>query len=223
MVRDCRHTPSVHSRTVLLPTLYGLDIETDTSANGLDPGVARIVAVAVSSAAAGEVVFTGDETGVLQALDDHLAAADPGVVVTWNGSAFDLPFLATRGVAAGVDLGLELAWDPAAYRIGRPPLPGHLGSYAAAWYGHAHVDAYRAWRSLLDADVPCGLKAVARSEGLDPVEVDDITALHGVSLDELRRYVASDASLARQLAERRWREVRRFIDRLPAGGQQALG
>ncbi len=205
------------------PALYGLDIETDTSADGLDPGVARVVAVALSSADDGEVVLTGSEAGVLRALDQHLASFDPGIVVTWNGGAFDLPFLAARAAVVGVALGLELAWDPAAYRVGRAPLPGHLGSYAAGWYGHGHVDAYRAWRTLLDPETPCGLKAVARSEGFEPVEVDDITALHEVPLGELRRYVASDATLARLLAERRWREVRRFLDHLPPGGQLALG
>jgi hypothetical protein len=47
--------------------------------------------------------------------------------------------------------------------------------------------------------------------------------LHEVPVDELRRYVASDASLARRLAEHRWASVRRCIDRLPPGGQLALG
>jgi hypothetical protein len=203
--------------------LYGLDIETDTSSDGLDPGVARVVAVAVSSAAAGDVVLTGSEAGVLAALDAHLAELAPGVLVTWNGGAFDLPFLAARAAVAGVALGLELAWDPAGYRPGRAPLPGWLGTYAAGWYGHDHVDAYRAWRSLVAADVPCGLKAVARAEGLPAVELADVAAVHAVPVAELRRYVASDASLARRLAERRWRDVRRFVDRLPPGGQLALG
>jgi uncharacterized protein YprB with RNaseH-like and TPR domain len=202
--------------------LYGLDIETDTSCDGLDPFVARVVAVAVSSAEGGDVVLTGGEAGVLAALDAHLADLEPGVLVTWNGGAFDLPFLATRAERAGVPLGLELAWDPRGYRVGRLPLPGHLGTYAAGWYGHDHVDAYRAWRTFVDDGVPCGLKAVARSEGLEPVEVDEITALHVVGADHLRRYVASDAALARLLAERRWRDVRRFIDRLPPGGQLAF-
>jgi uncharacterized protein YprB with RNaseH-like and TPR domain len=204
--------------------LYGLDIETDTSADGLDPGVARVVAVAVSSASAGDVVLTGPEAGVLAALDAHLADLEPGVLVTWNGGAFDLPFLSARSVVVGVPLGLELAWDPAGYRVGRSPLPGALGTYAAGWYGHEHVDAYRAWRTRLAApDESCGLKAVARSCGLDAVELDDIALLHQASPDELRRYVASDASLARRLAELRWGEVRRCIDRLPPGGQLALG
>ena len=205
--------------------LYGLDIETDTSADGLDPGVARVVAVAVSSEAAGDVVLTGSEPGVLAALDAHLAEVPPGVLVTWNGGAFDLPFLAARASLVGVELGLELAWDPSGYRAGRAPLPGALGTYAAGWYGHEHLDAYRAWRAkqLAGPDESCGLKAVARSCGLAAVEVDDVALLHEVPVGELRRYVASDASLARQLAALRWGEVRRCIDRLPPGGQLALG
>ncbi len=201
--------------------LYGLDIETDTSVDGLDPGVACIVAVAVSSSNGGDLVVTGSEPGVLTALDAHLADLEPGVVVTWNGGAFDLPFLAARAQRCDVTLGLELAWDPAAYRAGRTPLAGHLGSYAASWYGHGHVDACRAWRTLVAADVHCGLKAIARAEGFDPVEVD-IAELHALPLAQLRNYVASDAALARRLAERRWRDVRRFIDRLPPGGQLAF-
>lgn len=221
-----RHRASVHSAAVPSPglrPLYGLDIETDTSADGLDPGVARVVAVAVSSSAQGEVVFTGPEEALLAAVDDHLQVLEPGVLVTWNGGAFDLPFLASRAASCAIPLGLELAWDPAGYRPGRPPLPGSLGTYAAGWHDHVHVDAYRAWRTLVDADAPCGLKAVARAEGFDPVEVDDVTLLHALPLAEVRRYVASDAALTRQLAERRWRDVRRFVDRLPPGGQLAFG
>lgn len=205
------------------PALYGLDIETDTSSDGLDPTVARVVAVALSSAATGDVVVTGSEAGVLAALDSHLAELPPGVIVTWNGGAFDLPFLAARAAAAGVDLGLELAWDPAAYRPGRVPLTGALGTCVARWHGHDHLDAYRAWRTALAGPgEPCGLKAVARSQGLVPVEVDDVTLLHHEPLAKLRTYVASDAVLARQLAERRWGEIRRFVDRLPPGGQLAF-
>lgn len=205
--------------------LYGLDIETDTSSDGLDPGVARVVAVAVSSSVGGDVVLTGPEAGVLAALDAQLASLEPGVLVTWNGGAFDLPFLAARAAVAGVALGLELAWDPTGYRLGRVPLPGSLGTYAAGWYGHEHLDAYRAWKAagLADPDASCGLKAVAQAEGFDAVEVDDVARLHEVPVDQLRRYVASDASLARRLAEHRWSSVRRSIDRLPPGGQLALG
>ncbi len=203
--------------------LYGLDIETDTSTDGLDPAVAAVVAVGLSSRATGDVVLTGGEAGILQALDSFLRDAEPGILVTWNGGAFDLPFLFSRGGSAGVALGLELAWDPSGYRPGRRPLPGHLGTYAAAWYDHGHLDAYRAWRRLSDPHQGCGLKEVARSVGLEAVELDDPSQVHGVPLGQLRRYVASDASLARRLAELRWRDVWAFRDRMPPGGQLVFG
>jgi uncharacterized protein YprB with RNaseH-like and TPR domain len=205
------------------PLLYGLDIETDTSDNGLDPTVAPIVAIALSTEREGDAVLTGREDAVLRLVDDALGELEPGVLVTWNGGAFDLPFLADRARRHGLELGLELHWDPAASRPGRAPLPGHIGTYAARWWGHQHLDAYRAWRSLTaDPDESCALKAVARREGLDAVEVD-CERLHEVPLNTLRRYVHSDACLARTLARLRWDDLRRHVDRLPTGGQLALG
>ena len=192
--------------------LYGVDIETDTSVDGLDPAVSRVLAVAVSSEIDGDVIFTGAEAGILSAVDQHLAELPAGVIVSWNGAAFDLPFLADRARWAGVELGLELRWDGSLHRPGRLPLPGHGGAYRARWYDHAHVDAYRAWRALSDPGVPCGLKAVARVAGLDVVDVDDKRRIHRLGLAALRRYVASDAALTRRLATLRWPEVARFID-----------
>ena len=40
------------------PTVYGLDIETDTTENGLDPRVASVVTVALSAPGVDEV-FSG--------------------------------------------------------------------------------------------------------------------------------------------------------------------
>ena len=205
------------------PLLIGLDIETDTTDNGLDPGVAGVVAVAVSTEVDGDIVITGREAAILRSLDETLAALDPGVIVTWNGGAFDLPFLAARARIHGVDMGLELHWDPAASRPGRAPLPGSIGTYAARWWQHTHLDAYRAWRALTDdPEESCALKAVARREGLCPVELDR-DHVHEAPLATLRRYVTSDASLARVLAERRWGAIRTHVDRLPTNGQLALG
>ena len=201
--------------------LYGLDIETDTTTNGLDPSVAAVVAVGLSSEAHGDVSFTGSEPDVLRRLDSYLATLEPGVVVTWNGAAFDLPFLADRAGAHGLELGLSILWDPA-LRKRRSPIPGHVGAYRARWHHHDHLDAYRAYRHLTDdPDLSCGLKAVARREGLDAIEVD-CEQIHALSAEELVSYVLSDARLARLLAARRWREIKRFTDRHRPSAQLAL-
>lgn len=199
--------------------LYGLDIETDTTDDGLDPRVARIVAVAVSSTTE-SVSFTGAEAAILQAVDDHLASCPRGVLVTWNGAAFDLPFVADRAERAGTALGLAIEWDPG-LPSRHPPMPGHPGSYRARWHGHDHVDAYRAYRSLLEPDVSCSLKSLARLNGLDPVEVDS-AAVHELGPAALRSYVTSDARVTRVLAEQRWGEVRRFVDALRPRAQLSL-
>lgn len=181
--------------------LYGLDIETDTAVNGLDPRVSAVLAVAVSSER-GEVVLGGDEPALLERLDDHLATLPPGTIATWNGGAFDLPFLAHRAALMGVPLGLRLVLDPT--HTVRQPLPGHEGAYAATWHGHAHVDGYRLYRADVGRALPvsCALKSIARLVGLPSVEVD-ASRVHELAASELCAYVASDARLARLLVARR--------------------
>jgi DNA polymerase elongation subunit (family B) len=200
--------------------IYGLDIETDTTVDGLDPAVSPVVGIALSSPAADEV-FDGDEARILAALDDRLRSLPPGVIVTWNGAAFDLPFLADRSRACGLDLGLRLVPD-ATVSLGRCPLPGHEGPYRATWYGHGHLDAYRVYRCDVGRvlRISCSLKAVARLVGLVPVEVDR-ERIHELSPAALAAYVSSDARLARVLAERRWPAIARCID-LPAPAEPAM-
>jgi uncharacterized protein YprB with RNaseH-like and TPR domain len=193
------------------PVIYGLDIETDTTVDGLDPAVSPVVTVALSTPA-DDTVFVGPEPDLLAALDDHLRSLAPGVIATWNGAAFDLPFLADRAAHCGLDLGLRLAPDPTVV-LGRGPLPGHAGAYRATWYDHGHVDAYRVYRGDVGRvlHVSCSLKAIARMVGLTPIEVDR-ERIHELSPAALDAYVASDARLARILAERRWPGVARCVD-----------
>jgi DNA polymerase elongation subunit (family B) len=193
------------------PLIYGLDIETDTTVDGLDPAVAPVVTVALSGPR-GDEVFEGDEASVLSALDARLRALAPGVLATWNGAAFDLPFLADRARACGLALGLRLVPDPTDM-LDRCPLPGHVGAYRAWWYGHRHLDAYRVYRGDVGRvlHLSCSLKAVARLVGIRPVEVDR-ERIHELAPAVLADYVASDARLARLLAERRWPGVARSID-----------
>jgi DNA polymerase elongation subunit (family B) len=202
------------------PAVYGLDIETDTTTNGLDPAVAAVVTVALAHPGY-EEVFTGPEHRLLADLDERLAELEPGVIATWNGAAFDLPFIADRAGRYGLPLGLHLRLDPG-LAMRRAPLPGHRGAYRAAWYGHSHLDAYRVYRGDVGPAlrISCSLKSIARFVGLTPVEVDR-TRIHDLSNEALHAYAASDARLARVLAERRWASASRCIDQLDASAPVA--
>jgi DNA polymerase elongation subunit (family B) len=196
------------------PPIYGLDIETDTSTDGLDPTVARVVTVALACPGY-EEVFTGPEDVLLIELDERLDELDPGVIATWNGAAFDLPFIADRAARYDLPLGLRLQLDPS-ITVRRAPLPGHRGAYRAGWYGHRHLDAYRVYRGDVGPAlrISCSLKSIARFVGLAPIEVDR-TRIHDLSNEALHAYAASDARLARILAERRWGTASRCIDEVP--------
>jgi len=194
------------------PVVYGLDIETDTTENGLDPRVAPVVTVALSLGTHDEI-FSGRESTLLFDLDQRLRSLPAGVLATWNGAAFDLPFLAQRAARHRLDLGLRLRLDPV-LGTGRAPLPGHEGAYRGAWYHHSHLDAYRMYRGDVGPvlRVSCSLKSIARLVGLVPVEVDR-TRIHDLSHEALHAYASSDARLARVLTQRRMPGAARFIDR----------
>jgi uncharacterized protein YprB with RNaseH-like and TPR domain len=191
--------------------IYGLDIETDTATDGLDPRRSRVLAVAVATPS-GEEVFLAerpeDEAALLRSLDDHLASLTSGVLATWNGGRFDLPFLATRADHCGVQLGLHLRPEPVT-------CPPDQDLYLGRWHTHGHLDGYRLYRNDVGRHfgLSCGLKSVARLVGLPAVDVD-ASAVHRLSPAALADYVASDARLARTLVERRLPGARRAIDRL---------
>lgn len=199
--------------------LYGLDIETDTSQGGLDPRRAGVIAVAVcgnEEHAGSEHVVTresaGSEASVLRALDRHLAGLEPGILVTWNGSRFDLPFIAERARRLGLDLGLRLYESVPTGATGAVAAGGRRPASAASWYCHGHLDALRVYRWLAGASgASCSLKVVARREGLDPV-TEVAAAVHLLNETRLRRYVASDARVARILAEIRWDTAQGFVE-----------
>jgi uncharacterized protein YprB with RNaseH-like and TPR domain len=195
------------------PAVYGLDIETDTTENGLDPRVAAVITVALAGPGH-EEVFTGPEAQLLVDVDARLAELEPGVLATWNGAAFDLPFLSDRAALHGLALGLRLQHDRS-ITMRRAPLPGHRGAYRASWFDHGHLDAYRLYRGDVGPAlrISCSLKSIARFVGLAPIEVDR-TRMHDLSNEALHAYAASDARLARILTERRWGTASRFIDRV---------
>ncbi len=195
------------------PIVYGLDIETDTTVDGLDPAVARVLTVALSATGFDEI-FSGAEDHLLTELDRRLSELPSGVLATWNGAAFDLPFLADRADRNGIRLGLRLRLD-SLIRLHREPLPGHAGAYRAAWYDHSHLDAYRLYRGDVGPAlrVSCSLKSIARLVGLVPLEVDR-AHIHDLTREALHAYASSDARLARVLAERRWGSASRFVDKV---------
>jgi hypothetical protein len=207
------HHPGAAAR---VPAIYGFDIETDTTIDGLDPRWARIVAVAVASPDSTVVFSDRDETVLLDRLDWHLASLEPGVLATWNGSAFDLPFVADRARHHGMALGLRLVVDRTIPRR-HPPLIGHAGAYRASWHSHAHLDGYQVFRADVAPafGVSSSLKSVARLCGLAPVELDT-TQLHRSPAAMVDAYVASDARCARELVARRWRTARLAVDAPPA-------
>lgn len=184
--------------------LYGLDIETDTSVDGLDPQLSPIVAVAVATDD-GDHVFQGPEPTILAMLDGLLAELPPGLVVTWNGAGFDLPFLAERARIVGVTIGLELWRDPT--------IESEPGVFRGSWYRHDHLDGYRVYRADVGRSLglSCGLKPLSRLVGLEPVELDR-TSLHLLDADLIRSYVASDARLAKEMVLRRWPLAGRSCD-----------
>lgn len=182
--------------------LYSLDIETDTAVNGLDPSVAAVTAVAVASAA-GPTVFTGAEHRILADLAAWLTDPEltPGVVVTWNGSAFDLPFLASRAAVTGAGLPLRLRPDPE-FPLKYPPAVGWPHAVRATIGPHGHCDLMPLWRPWAEQrGVPAGLKTVAAAVGIPMIEVDR-TRIHALTAAELTAYAASDAVGTLALARR---------------------
>lgn len=197
--------------------IYGLDIETDTTSDGLDPSVASVRAIALSGSRFDDL-FVGEEAELLGALDARLAQLPCGVIATWNGSAFDLPFLADRARLIGVDLGLRLRLDE---RLGlqRAPLPGHRGAYRASWHDHGHLDTFRVYAGESLASQRLSLRALTRWVGSGR-HAGGPGRTHTLSNEALHACAPSDARLARILAERRWPAAARMVDRVePAEAQ----
>ena len=183
--------------------LTALDIETDTSegVNGLDPTSSRVVAIALAFSDREPVVFDdADEATQLRQLAEVLFTRT-GLLVTWNGAGFDLPFIVARAEALGLDLGLVTRRD-ALLPVKYDP-PAGLGlPVRARWGSLGHVDVAHLYKDLAaEQGIAWSLKPVARHHGMTPVEVDR-TAIHDLSADELTAYVVSDVVVTRDLAAR---------------------
>lgn len=210
--------------------VYGLDIETGypSAPIGDVPAVDprhTIVVRAVVATAAGEETFEGDETDLLQRLDAMLARLEPGILATWNGASFDLPFLADRAGARAVRLGLRLAADPRR-RFRGETLPGHSHAYRAAWYRHHHLDVARLYRSgrrpLMEVDEllrAIGVHLRSRSTAsFGPADAPGEELTH----DAVHAFATNDARLIRSLVEARLPGIARQVDRITPAGTPAL-
>jgi len=153
------------------------------------------VAVAVSTAEQ-DFVLQGEELQILTELELLIYSLAPGVLITWNGNNFDLPFIAERARRTGIQLGLR--FGPAEpTRWTRTP---HARPYSCSWGRHRHLDGYQLYRADVARlfKISCGLKSLSRLLGFEPVEVDR-KKIHLLSEQEMHDYVASDARLAREL------------------------
>ncbi len=188
--------------------LYGFDIETDTTTDGLDPSRSAVVAVAIAGPGVDLVLDLPDgdtgpvtaaaEADLLRRVDTALRGLPPGVLVTWNGRNFDLPFIRRRAELLDVPIGLVT--DD---RTGE-----------STWFAHRHLDGLRPYRADVGRTfgLSCGLKPLARLVGERPVEVDR-ERIHELTRDEVHDYVLSDARLARALVARRWPRIAPWVDR----------
>jgi hypothetical protein len=191
--------------------IVALDIETETAPcheprmgccerRGLDPTVTPLTVVSLHDENGHRILRAagGGEEALLEALDAEMRLRT-GLIVTWNGAAFDLPFLAHRYALFGIDNGLTLTADPL-IPVKYQPLPGHDGAYRAAWYALDHADIQFAYREEAEhAGVPWSLKSLASALGLAPIEVDR-TRMHELSGPELDAYAASDTRVTYNLA-----------------------
>ncbi len=179
------------------PPIYGFDLITDVVGSSVDPLRHRVRAVALSTAAATEVI-RDDEAALLVKLESLISSVEPGVITTWNGSLLDLPFLAMRSEIHGISLGL--ATRPDRRSAPKSPIVDLDHAVCGSWGAHQHLDLRRVYESV----------SRWRKRGrLDPESLIP-------PADELaRRDPAKDARLARHLADRRWNQARKFVDRMP--------
>lgn len=197
--------------------VYALDIETCTDGvNGLDPREARITEVAVSTSLGDTVFADADEARLLYRMDEFIQHLPPGLIVTWNGAFFDLPFIHDRYALSCREVGLVLA-DLGMHLIEQPGLkpkydylPGHSTGYTAVWqttqpFGldlHQHLDISFAYKAFAAKHgVRHSLKPVAEAHGITMIIVDR-EKMHELSEEDRSAYAASDTRGTRELAIR---------------------
>jgi DNA polymerase elongation subunit (family B) len=175
---------------------YALDIET----TGLDCRSDRVISAAIYSPTATVVMDDRDEVRLLGRLHSTLVELPPGLLVTWNGSVFDGPFLHRRAEANGMpayamfplieDESIVPKYEPqpgfraCGYHLAIPDVDGNV---------RGHVDVAYAWRQwAADHGVKWSLKPVAKAAGTNGVIEVDRTAVDRLSIPERLAYNLSD-------------------------------
>lgn len=186
--------------------IYGIDIETDTRRGSVDPAEAPIRAIGISARNLDDT-FTGDEVTILRRVDERLRELPGGILATWNGAIFDLPYIADRARLLGVDLDLVLCPDRRR-RNSRALLPGHDSAYRATWGAHRHLDTFRLYGDSGTGGTLAGLLGLQRRRAATIASTDDLLN------EALHAHAASDARLARVLAERRGHGALKVLDHI---------
>ncbi|KHJ41058.1 b, exonuclease domain protein, DNA polymerase family [Trichuris suis] len=125
-----------------------------------------------------------DELALLGRFFDHFQRVAPDIVVTYNGDAFDWPFIDARASALGLDLYAALGFRR-----------DKMGEYKSRQC--SHMDVYR-WVKR-DSYLPMGshnLKACTRMKlGYDPVDLDpeDLVPMAREEPQTVASYSVSDA------------------------------
>jgi hypothetical protein len=186
------------------------DIETDTSGGfGLDPNHGGIVSIAAAvydvvdnQLVEGAVFYMqvgGEVTELLllAAFNSFLLHQRihgvANLLVGWNSTCFDAPFVQRRSEVVGANLDLFLRFNP---RITPKyeATPGFAGGYDHLWWGHKSVDiAFDSYgEKWCEREMTkWSLKPVAEHMGIEMVNVDR-ERIHLLTDDELKAYNLSD-------------------------------
>jgi DNA polymerase elongation subunit (family B) len=191
--------------------IYGLDIETDTTIDGRNPRVSRIVAAALVPVEGDALVLRHQDEGeLISALIEQTATLVPNdVVCTWNGSGFDLPFISIRAEVLGIDLGWDM-WRSS--RSSKYEPVGYDFSLRARVGQAPHMDVAPAYKEVaVSLGCDWSLKPVCSALGFSPLSVDR-ERIHELTLEELDAYVASDAFYTAVLGQFILKDTNLWID-----------
>lgn len=184
--------------------IYAFDTETDNSkGHGLNPLKSRFTDLSLAGLGREWVFTDSDEAAMLSAFDNAVYELPAGLLSTWNGTHFDLPFLDTRFERVGITHHAFTFVPTPQYPPKYETLPGHDSGLTATVLSkigvHAHLDIAYAFKPVAERlGVKWGLKPVARALGFEVIEVDREN-MHLLSEQERQDYAVSDARITRQL------------------------